>query len=208
MPYTGYLPLKLRVHSPFCDADGAPLSFPIAQQHGCKILRGIDGLFRYDEKAFFLFVFCHGTVIPEPAGEKSARLLRVLHPFQAVVHIQLIHLRSLLGQLCAKADRTRQLCRLLLQYRLLCLKCFAQRLFPVEDPLYYGQRHIQHPKHPDQFQGPDIPGGVIPVGIAPVTGRGHQPFFFVEADVGAGNSTLFRSLFDVHLLHLRPYTTP
>ena len=41
-----------------------------------------------------------------------------------------------------------------------------------------------------------------------VTGRGHQPFFFVEADVGAGNSTLFRSLFDVHLLHLRPYTTP
>ena len=36
------------------------MSFPIAQQHGCKILRGIDGLFRYDEKAFFLFVFCHG----------------------------------------------------------------------------------------------------------------------------------------------------
>ena len=202
------MPLKLRVHSPFCDADGASLSFPIAQQYGSKILRGVDGLFRYDGKALFLLVFCHGTVIPEPAGEKSTRLLRVLHPFQTIVHIQLIHLRSLLGQLCAKADRTRQLRCLLLQYRLLRPKRFGQRLFPVENPLYYGQRHIQHPKHPNQFQGPDILGGVIPVGVAPVTGRGHQPFFFVEADVGAGNSTLFRSLFDVHLLHLRPYTTP
>ena len=113
-----------------------------------------------------------------------------------------------MGQLRAKADRTRQLCGLLLQYRLLRLKCFRQRLFPVENPLNGGQRHIQHPKHPDQFQCPDIPGGVIPVTIAPVAGRGHQPFFFVKADVGAGDSTLFRSLFDVHLLHLRPYTTP
>ena len=96
-----------------------------------------------------------------------------------------------MGQLCAKADRTRQLCRLLLQYRLLCLKCFAQRLFPVEDPLYYGQRHIQHPKHSDELEGADIPGGVIAVVIALPARRCEKPLFFVKADVRGRHTALF-----------------
>ena len=202
------VPLKLWIHPAFCDAQRASLRFGIALQRFRKVLRGVDGLLRYDVKTLFLFVFCHRAVVLEPAGEESVRFLRVLHPFQAVVHIQLLHPGCLPGQLCTKADRTRQPGGLLFQHCLLRLDCFGQRLFPTENALNGGQRQIQHPKHPDQFQSPDVFGGVIPVGIAPVAGRRQQPFFFVKADVGAGDPALFRSLFDVHLLHLRPYTTP
>ena len=38
--------------------------------------------------------------------------------------------------------------------------------------------------------------------------RCEKPLFFIKADVRGGHAALFGSLFDVHLLHLRPYITP
>ena len=131
------------------------------------------------------------AVILQPAGEEALLRGGAFHAGQAVVHIQLIHLRSLLGQLCAKADRTRQLSRLLLQHSLLGLQRLLQGLFPAQHRLDGGQRHIQHPKHSDELEGADIPGGVIAVVIALPARRCEKPLFFVKADVRGRHTALF-----------------
>ena len=102
----------------------------------------------------------------------------------------------------------RQLRRLLLQHGLLSLQRLLQGLFPAQHRLDGGQRHIQHTQHPDEFKGTDIPCGIITVVIALSACRCKKPLFFVKADVRGGHAALFGSLFDVHLLHLRPYITP
>ena len=131
------------------------------------------------------------AVILQPAGKEALLRGGAFHAGQAGIHVQRICLRLLAGKVGTKLHGCCQLRRLLLQHRLLCLKCFAQRLFPVEDPLYYGQRHIQHPKHPDELEGADIPGGVIAVVIALPARRCEKPLFFVKADVRGRHTALF-----------------
>ena len=148
------------------------------------------------------------TVIPQPAGEEARLRGGVFHAGQAGIHVQRVRLWSLPGKVGTKLHGCCQLCRLLLQHGLLGLQRLLQGLFPAQHRLDGGQRHIQHPQHSDELEGADIPGGVIAVIIALSARRCKKPFFFVKADVRGRDTALFGSLFDVHLLHLRPYITP
>ena len=131
------------------------------------------------------------AVILQPAGEEALLRGGAFHAGQTGIHVQRICLRLLAGNVGTKLHGCCQLRRLLLQHSLLGLQRLLQGLFPAQHRLDGGQRHIQHPKHPDQFQGPDIPGGVIAVGIALPARRCEKPLFFVKADVRGRHTALF-----------------
>ena len=148
------------------------------------------------------------AVILQPAGEEPLLMGGAFHAGQAGVHVQRVRLRSLPGKIGTKLHGCRQLRRLLFQHGLLGLQRLLQGLFPMQHRPDGGQRHIQHPQHTDKFKRADIPGGVVAVVVALPARWCEEPFFFIKADVRGGHTALFGSLFDVHLLHLRPYITP
>ena len=76
---------------------------------------------------------------------------------------------------------------------------------PTIKAVLRGEQPLQHT---DELEGTDVPGGVIAVVVALSACRCKEPLFFIKADVRGGHAALFGSLFDVHLLHLRPYITP
>ena len=80
---------------------------------------------------------------------------------------------------------------LLLQHGLLVLQCLLQRLLPLQYGPDGRQRNVQHPQHPDEFKGTDIPCGIITVAIALPARRGEKSLFFIKTDVGSRNATLF-----------------
>ena len=180
----------------------------ISLQRRCKLLRGVDAALRDKEKVLLMLHLRQRAVILQPAGEEPLLRGGAFHAGQTGVHVQCVHLRSLPGKVGAELHGYRQLRRLLLQHGLLGLQRLLQGLFPAQYRLDGRQRHIQHPQHTDKFKRADIPGGVIAVVIALPACRCEKPFFFIKADVRGGHAALFGSLFDVHLLHLRPYITP
>ena len=130
------------------------------------------------------------TVILQPAGKEALLRGGAFHPGQAGIHVQRFCLRLLPGKVGTKLHGCCQMRHLLLQHGLLVLQCLLQGLFPAQHRFDGGQRHIQHPQHPDELEGADIPGGVIAVVIALSACRCKKPFFFVKADVRGGHTAL------------------
>ena len=133
---------------------------------------------------------CQRAVILQPARAERTLYGRLFHPGQAGIHVQRFCLRPLPGKVGTKLHSCRQMRGLLLQHGLLGLQRLLQGLFPAQHRLDGRQRHIQHPQHPDEFKGTDIPGGVIAVVIALSACRCKKPFFFVKADVRGGHAAL------------------
>ena len=133
---------------------------------------------------------CQRAVILQPARAERTLYGRLFHPGQAGIHIQSGSLRLLARQFCTKADGSCQLLCLLFQSLLLGLQSLLQGL-PALEHLFDGrQRQVQHPQHPDELEGTDIPCGVIAVVIALSACRCKKPFFFVKADVRGGHAAL------------------
>ena len=130
------------------------------------------------------------AVILEPARAERTLYGRLFHPGQAGVHVQRFCLRPLPGKVGTKLHGCRQMRGLLLQHGLLGLQCLLQGLLPLQYGPDGRQRNIQHPQHPDEFKGTDIPCGIITVAIALSACRCKKPFFFVKADVRGGHAAL------------------
>ena len=131
-----------------------------------------------------------------------------LHPAFLCIRLQGCRKRVLPGQFGAKPRRPFQLLCALFQCGLLLPQNIPQRCIARQHGPDDRKRHIQHPQHPDEPEGADILFCVVAVIVAGQPGRVQKSLFFIEADIRGGHPALFRSLFDVHLLHLRTHITP
>ena len=199
---------KFRVHALFGQAELHPALLCIRLQGCRKLLRRVDAALRDKEKVLLMLRLRQRAVILHPAGEKCLRLCGIFHPRQAGVHIQRRRRRVLPGQFCAKTRRPFQLLCALLQCGLLLPQNIPQRCIARQHGPDDRKRHIQHSQHPDEPEGADILFCVVAVIVAGQSGRVQKSLFFIESDIGGGHPALFRSLFDVHLLHLRTHITP
>ena len=199
---------KLRVHPLFFKAELHPVGLCVGLQGRCELLRSVDAALRNKGKMPLVLHLCQRAVILQPARAERTLYGRLFHPGQAGIHIKRFCLRPLPGKVGTKLHGCRQMRGLLLQHGLLGLQRLLQGLFPAQHRLDGGQRHIQHPQHSDEPESADVLFCVVAVIVAGQPGRVQKPLFFIEADIGGGHPALFRSLFDVHLLHLRTHITP
>ena len=199
---------KFRVHALFGQAELYPVFLGIHLQGRGKLLRRVDAALRDKEKVLLMLHLRQRAVVLHPAGEKRLRLRGIFHPRQAGVHIQRRRRRVLPGQFCAKTRRLFQLLCALFQCGLLLPQNTPQRCIARKHRPDDRKRHIQHSQHPDEPEGADILFCVVAVIVAGQSGGIQKPLFFIEADIGGRHPALFRSLYDVHLLHLRTHITP
>ena len=54
----------------------------------------------------------------------------------------------------------------------------------VEQDAHLVQRHVHRPAHADEAQPVDVDTAVAAVGVVLAMGRGQQPLFFIETDIG------------------------